>query len=160
MKITFFLFYNSIDNVSRVSECQQEGFGRNSYFPNIFTTRGRGIQYSTGTHLSGKTSIMRLMAGLDKPQSGNVFFNEKDVTGVEVQKRNVAMVYQQFINFPNFTVYDNIASPLRVKKLSHHLISQKVSKVADLLKLTPYLQRKPMELSGGQQQRTALARPW
>ena len=80
------------------------------------------------------------------------------MTGVEVQKRNVAMVYQQFINFPNFTVYDNIASPLRVKKLSNHLISQKVSKVADLLKLTPYLQRKPMELSGGQQQRTALAR--
>ena len=101
---------------------------------------------------------MRLMAGLDKPQSGNVFFNEKDVTGVEVQKRNVAMVYQQFINFPNFTVYDNIASPLRVKKLSNHLISQKVSKDADLLKLTPFLQRKPMELSGGQQQRTALAR--
>ena len=65
------------------------------------------------------------------------------MTGVEVQKRNVAMVYQQFINFPNFTVYDNIASPLRVKKLSNHLISQKVSKVADLLKLTPSFSASP-----------------
>ena len=127
-------------------------------FPTSLRLEAGVFNILLGPTLSGKTSIMRLMAGLDKPQSGNVFFNEKDVTGVEVQKRNVAMVYQQFINFPNFTVYDNIASPLRVKKFSHHLISQKVSKVADLLKLTPYLQRKPMELSGGQQQRTALAR--
>ena len=119
-------------------------------FPTSLRLEAGVFNILLGPTLSGKTSIMRLMAGLDKPQSGNVFFNEKDVTGVEVQKRNVAMVYQQFINFPNFTVYDNIASPLRVKKLSNHLISQKVSKVADLLKLTPFLQRKPMELSGGQ----------
>ena len=73
-----------------------------------------------GPTLSGKTSIMRLMAGLDKPGAGRVYFNDQDVTGIQVQKRNVAMVYQQFINFPNFSVFDNIASPLRVKNLSHH----------------------------------------
>ena len=111
-----------------------------------------------GPTLSGKTSIMRLMAGLDKPGAGRVYFNDQDVTGIQVQKRNVAMVYQQFINFPNFSVFDNIASPLRVKNLSHHEIKQKVAKVAELLKLTPFLHRRPMELSGGQQQRTALAR--
>ena len=64
-----------------------------------------------GPTLSGKTSIMRLMAGLDKPQSGNVFFNEKDVTGVEVQKRNVAMVYQQFINFPSLQFMTTLLLP-------------------------------------------------
>ena len=67
-----------------------------------------------GPTLSGKTSLMRLMAGLDEPTSGSVWFDGKDVTGVPVQKRNVAMVYQQFINYPAMTVYENIASPLRV----------------------------------------------
>ena len=62
-----------------------------------------------GPTLSGKTSLMRLMAGLDRPTSGQVFFRGKDVTGVSVQKRDVAMVYQQFINYPALTVYENIA---------------------------------------------------
>src|ERR687888_2455194 len=67
-----------------------------------------------GPTLSGKTSLMRLMAGLDQPTSGSIWFDGEDVTGVPVQKRNVAMVYQQFINYPAMTVYENIASPLRV----------------------------------------------
>ena len=75
-----------------------------------------------------------------------------------VQKRNVAMVYQQFINYPNFTVYENIASPLRVAGLPAAEIKAKVGKAAELLRLTPMLQRRPTELSGGQQQRTAIAR--
>ena len=111
-----------------------------------------------GTTLSGKTTLMRLMAGLEKPTQGEVWFNGKDVTGVAVQKRNVAFVYQQFINYPNFTVYDNIASPLRVLGKNKSEIREAVDKVAELLKLTPMLDRMPDELSGGQQQRTALAR--
>ena len=67
-----------------------------------------------GPTLSGKTSLMRLMAGLDAPTSGSVWFDGVDVTGVPVQKRKIAMVYQQFINYPAMTVYENIASPLRV----------------------------------------------
>ena len=67
-----------------------------------------------GPTLSGKTSIMRLLAGLDKPTSGRVLVDGKDVTGFDVRKRSVAMVYQQFINYPSLTVYENIASPLRV----------------------------------------------
>ncbi|MCB1757436.1 MAG: ABC transporter ATP-binding protein, partial [Gammaproteobacteria bacterium] len=73
-------------------------------------------------------------------------------------KRNVAFVYQQFINYPNFTVFDNIASPLRVLGQSRHDIDVAVNRVAELLKLSPMLKRMPDELSGGQQQRTALAR--
>lgn len=111
-----------------------------------------------GPTLSGKTSLMRLMAGLDKPTSGQVLVDGRDVTGVPVQKRQVAMVYQQFINYPNLSVYENIASPLRIAKTPQAEVDRKVAEIAKLLKLTDMLQRSPQELSGGQQQRTALAR--
>ncbi|MBW9117216.1 ABC transporter ATP-binding protein [Rhizobium cauense] len=111
-----------------------------------------------GPTLSGKTSLMRLMAGLDRPTSGSVHFDGVDVTGVPVQKRNVAMVYQQFINYPALTVYENIASPMRISGKDAATIDREVRKAADLLRLTPYLDRTPLNLSGGQQQRTALAR--
>ena len=67
---------------------------------------------------SGKTSLMRLMAGLDRPASGRLLFRGADVTGVPVRRRNVAMVYQQFINYPTWTVRRNIASPLQVRGVS------------------------------------------
>jgi len=111
-----------------------------------------------GPTLSGKTTLMRLMAGLDAPSTGRVFFDGVDVTGVPVRRRNVAMVYQQFINYPSMTVYENIASPLRVSGADRATISREVGRAAELLKLGPFLQRHPLELSGGQQQRTALAR--
>lgn len=111
-----------------------------------------------GTTLSGKTTLMRLMAGLEKPSSGEVWFDGKNITGLAVQKRNVAMVYQAFVNYPSMTVYDNIASPLKVAGFNPAAIKEEVHRFADLLKLTPMLHRLPAELSGGQQQRTALAR--
>jgi glycerol transport system ATP-binding protein len=111
-----------------------------------------------GTTLAGKTSLMQLMAGLDKPSSGEVWFRGRNVTGMAVQQRNVSMVYQQFINYPHLTVYENIASPLRVGGMGKDEIKRRVRSVAELLRLAPMLQRKPSELSGGQQQRTAIAR--
>jgi glycerol transport system ATP-binding protein len=111
-----------------------------------------------GPTLSGKTSLMRLMAGLDKPTEGSVHFDGADVTGMPVQKRNVAMVYQQFINYPLLTVYENIASPMRISGKDSATIDREVKKAAELMRLTPYLDRTPLYLSGGQQQRTALAR--
>ncbi len=111
-----------------------------------------------GPTLSGKTSLMRLMAGLDRPTSGSVLVDGKDVTGVPVQKRNVAMVYQQFINYPTLSVYENIASPLRLSGASKSEIDAEVKKAAKLMQLTEFLDRTPLSLSGGQQQRTALAR--
>ena len=117
-----------------------------------------GFNVLLGTTLAGKTSLMRLMAGLVQPSSGEVWFNDKNVTGVPVQRRNVAMVYQQFINYPNMTVFNNIASPLRLARLSRAEIKQRVHDVAELLRLGPFLNRKPSELSGGQQQRCAMAR--
>ena len=111
-----------------------------------------------GPTLSGKTSIMRLLAGLDKPTAGRVLVDGKDVTGVDVRQRSVAMVYQQFINYPSLTVYENIASPLRVQGKPRDEIEQRVAEAAKLLRLEPFLKRTPLQLSGGQQQRTAIAR--
>jgi glycerol transport system ATP-binding protein len=124
---------------------------------NLVLQRG-SLNVLLGPTLSGKTTLLRLMAGLEKPSSGKVRFDGKDVTGVPVQVRNVAMVYQQFINFPSMTVYDNIASPLKVAGEDSAKIDREVKKVAELMRLTPYLDRQPLSLSGGQQQRTALAR--
>lgn len=111
-----------------------------------------------GPTSSGKTSLMRLMAGLDAPTSGRILWDGTDVTGQRVQDRKVAMVYQQFINYPGMTVYDNIASPLRLIGKTKAEIDHAVRATADMLKLTEMLMRKPLELSGGQQQRCALAR--
>ena len=109
-----------------------------------------------GATQAGKTSLMRIMAGLDKPTSGHVRVDGSDVTGVGVRERNVAMVYQQFINYPSMTVADNIASPLRLRGEKN--IDQRVLEIAQRLHIEAFLQRLPAELSGGQQQRVALAR--
>ncbi|WGF88395.1 ABC transporter ATP-binding protein [Marinivivus vitaminiproducens] len=111
-----------------------------------------------GPTRAGKTTLMRLMAGLDRPTSGDILIDGTSVVGMPVQKRSVAMVYQQFINYPTLSVFENIASPLRVQGLDRATIERRVGAAAELLRLEPYLQRRPLELSGGQQQRTALAR--
>ncbi len=111
-----------------------------------------------GPTLAGKTTIMRLMAGLDQPSTGRLLIDGADVTGTPVRKRSVAMVYQQFINYPSFTVYENIASPLRVAGMAKAEIDNRVREAARVLRLENLLQRLPAQLSGGQQQRTAIAR--
>ncbi len=117
-----------------------------------------GFNILLGTTLAGKTTLMQLMAGLERPTSGEIWFDGRDVTRLSVQKRNVSMVHQQFINYPNLSVFENIASPLRVARLDKAEVNRRVGAVADMLKLAPMLDRRPSELSGGQQQRTALAR--
>lgn len=111
-----------------------------------------------GRTLSGKTTLMRLMAGLDKPTKGRILMDGRDLTGTPVRKRDVAMVYQQFINYPSMTVYKNIASPLRLAKVDATEIDRRVREVAEMLHIETLLDRLPAELSGGQQQRTAIAR--
>jgi len=133
--------------------------GGHTHIEHVSLTLERGsLNVLLGPTLSGKTSLMRLMAGLDKPSAGRVLVDGRDVTGVHVRQRSVAMVYQQFINYPTLTVYENIASPLRVARRPKDEIDRKVREAARMLKLEPYLERTPMQLSGGQQQRTAIAR--
>jgi len=111
-----------------------------------------------GRTLAGKTSLIRIMAGLDRPTRGKICIDGKDITGVSVRKRSVAMVYQQFINYPAFTVYKNIASPLKTCGTNKGEIDRRVLETAEMLHIEDLLDRMPSELSGGQQQRTAIAR--
>ncbi len=116
----------------------------------------RAVTVLLGATQAGKTTLMRLMAGLDQPSAGKVRVDGQDVTGLPVRERNVAMVYQQFINYPSMTVADNIASPLKLRHESG--VAARVQALATKLHIEPFLQRLPAELSGGQQQRVALAR--
>ena len=109
-----------------------------------------------GATQAGKTSLMRTMAGLDVPTSGRVRVDGADVTGMPVRQRNVAMVYQQFINYPSLTVAENIASPLKLRGDKN--VAERVRAIAERLHIDMFLDRLPAELSGGQQQRVALAR--
>ena len=98
------------------------------------------------------------MSGLEKPTSGEIWVDGRNVTGESPQKRGIALVHQFFVNYPHMTVYENIASPLRVQGMDKGEIDTRVREAADILQLGPMLSRRPQELSGGQQQRTALAR--
>lgn len=133
--------------------------GDETYLKNIsleFESGSKNI--FLGRTLAGKTSLLRILAGLDRPSKGRIFVDGKDVTGVSVRKRNISMVYQQFINYPSFNVYDNIASPLKVAGMEKKEIDRRVREAAGMLHLETMLDRLPIELSGGQQQRCAIAR--
>src|SRR5213595_3558163 len=125
-------------------------------YPLDLTLVPRAVTVLLGATQAGKTSLMRVMAGLDTPSKGRVIADGRDVTGLPVRERNVAMVYQQFINYPSMTVADNIASPLKLR--GEKGITARVNELAAKLHIEPFLKRLPAELSGGQQQRVALAR--
>ncbi len=133
--------------------------GRETHLADVSLAFERGtLNVVLGPTLSGKTSLLRVLAGLDVPTAGRLWVDGVDVTGVDVRKRSVAMVYQQFINYPNLTVFENIASPLRVRGAGRDEIEKKVRAAAATLRLDHLLDRTPLELSGGQQQRCAIAR--
>jgi glycerol transport system ATP-binding protein len=125
-------------------------------YPMGMAPRKAAVTVLLGATQAGKTSLMRIMAGLDAPTSGDVRVDGKSVLGVPVRERDVAMVYQQFINYPSLKVRDNIASPLKLRGEKN--IEQRVRTLAEKLHIEMFLDRYPAELSGGQQQRVALAR--
>jgi glycerol transport system ATP-binding protein len=128
-------------------------------YPLDLTLVPKAVTVLLGATQAGKTSLMRVMAGLDTPSKGRVLADGHDVTGKPVRERNVSMVYQQFINYPSMTVADNIASPLRLRGgVDRKGVAQRVAELAAKLHIEPFLKRLPAELSGGQQQRVALAR--
>jgi len=144
--------------VLELKEVSKKLAGETHIYPTSLKLEPGHFNVLLGTTLAGKTTLMQLMAGLEKPTLGEIWFDGKHVTGVAVQKRNVSMVYQQFINYPNMSVFDNIASPLRVGRMQSDKIKKRVSEMAELMKISALLDRRPSELSGGQQQRTAMAR--
>ena len=117
---------------------------------NLYTILGRT--------LSGKTTFLKTIAGLLTPDTGELSFEDKDFRKIPVWERNVAMVYQQFINYPHLNVYENIIFPLKQRKLSEEQIKIDVEDALKTVGLVGFENRKIQELSGGQQQRVALAR--
>lgn len=126
--------------------------------PTTLTLQPGHFNVLLGETGAGKTSLIKLMAGLDPMASGRIVIDGDDVTKLNTQKRNISLVHQFFVNYPHMSVYDNIASPLRVAGMAKSEIQGRVEEAADILQLRPMLNRKPHELSGGQQQRCALAR--
>ena len=117
---------------------------------NIYTILGRT--------LSGKTTLLKTIAGLLTPDSGSIQFEDKNFLKVPVWERNIAMVYQQFINYPHLNVFENVAFPLKQRKVDNQEINDVVLKSLKSVGLEGYESRKIQELSGGQQQRVSLAR--
>lgn len=106
----------------------------------------------------GKSTTLRLIAGLETATEGQILIGDKDVTDVPPKGRDIAMVFQNYALYPHMTVFDNIAFGLKLRKMPKAEIKKKVEEAADMLDITPYLHRKPKELSGGQRQRVALGR--
>ena len=117
---------------------------------NLYTVLGRT--------LSGKTTLLKVIAGLLTPDSGLMTLNGTEFGSIPVWRRNVAMVYQQFINYPHLTVFDNVAFPLRRRGLPPDIVTNRVDRALEQVGLSDFGNRKIQALSGGQQQRVALAR--
>src|ERR1044071_133457 len=106
----------------------------------------------------GKTTTLRMLAGLESVTSGDIFINGERVNDVPTQHRDLAMVFQSYALYPHMTIAENIGYPLRVRKLDKAERIERVNRVAAMLEIDEFLQRKPRELSGGERQRVALAR--
>lgn len=116
------------------------------------------ISVVLGRNRSGKTRLCRLIAGLEDATPGMLSVDGEDVTRLSPGRRSVALVYQAFVNYPNLTVFDNIASPLRARRVAADTIRERVREIAAKLRLDGLLERLPAQLSGGQQQRLAIGR--
>lgn len=106
----------------------------------------------------GKSSTLRMLAGLEHISAGDVMFNDTRVNDLPPKDRNLAMVFENYALYPHKTVYQNMANALIIQKVDSKTIDEKVKRAAELLELSPLLERKPLELSGGQKQRTAIGR--
>jgi len=106
----------------------------------------------------GKTSTLRMIVGLETVSSGDIFFDETNVTALDPQERNVAMAFETYALYPNFTVEENLAFPLEARGVPEDERRRRAREIAELLRITPILEEKPPSLSGGQQQRVSLGR--
>ncbi|NPV53059.1 MAG: ABC transporter ATP-binding protein [Firmicutes bacterium] len=106
----------------------------------------------------GKTTTLRMVAGLERPNGGIIRIGNRVVNDISPRDRDIAMVFQNYALYPHMNVFENIASPLRVKKVPNHEIKERVLNVASLLRIEHLLERRPSQLSGGQAQRVALGR--
>jgi sulfate transport system ATP-binding protein len=123
-----------------------------------FTVNEGELAALLGPSGSGKSTILRIISGLEKPNRGNIFLTDEDVTHHQAQKRNIGFVFQHYALFKHMTVEANIAFGMKIRKMPKEAIRNKVSELIDLVKLHGYEKHYPSQLSGGQRQRVALAR--
>jgi len=142
-----------LENVTKI-------FGRNVYAVRDLnmTIRDKEFVVLLGPSGCGKTTTLYMIAGIYRPTKGNIYFDDKLVNDLDPKDRNVGMVFQSYALYPHMKVFDNIAFPLKLKKIPKDEIRRRVREVAEMLKIEDLLDRYPRQLSGGQQQRVALAR--
>ena len=123
-----------------------------------FTVPSASFTCLIGPAGAGKTTLLSIIAGIETPTSGKIYIDGKDVTNWPPKRRNIAMVFQDFGLYPHFSVFDNIAFPLKIRKVPREEIDRKVKEVASFLQIDNLLDRMPDEISGGEKQRVAIAR--
>jgi multiple sugar transport system ATP-binding protein len=123
-----------------------------------FTVKDKELIVLLGPSGSGKSTLLRLVAGLEIPTKGDIIIGDKVVTDLTPRERDVAMVFQSYALYPHMSVFDNIAFPLKIRKMPKDEIKSRVEKIAEMLNIKHLLNRSPGQLSGGEMQRVALAR--
>ena len=134
-------------------------FGDTTAVDNLSVTMESGKMIALlGPSGCGKTTILNMLSGILPATSGKIFFDGQDVTALPPEKRNIGLVFQNYALYPHMTVLENICFPLEIKKVPKKQRIEKAKELAELVRISEYLDRKPAQLSGGQQQRVAIAR--
>lgn len=134
-------------------------FGTNAVLQGINLNLRRGEFFTLlGSSGCGKTTLLRILAGLEQPSQGQVVLNGEDITAQPANKRNINTVFQSYALFPYMNVYSNIAYGLKIKKVDKKEIKKRVAEMLDIIQLPGFEKRMPDQLSGGQKQRIATAR--
>jgi multiple sugar transport system ATP-binding protein len=123
-----------------------------------FEVKDKEFAFLLGPTGAGKTTTLRMIAGLETPDSGEVVVDGEDITSLPPESRSIAMVFQTWGLFPNMNVYQNISFPLRIRKVDKTEIDKRVKEITEMLSISHLVERKPSELSGGESQRVAVGR--
>ena len=133
-------------------------YGNNTVIPDLNLEIGDGELFTLlGPSGCGKTTLLRMIAGFNSIEGGDIFFNEKRINDMDPSKRNIGMVFQNYAIFPNLSVRDNVAFGLKNRKVDKAEIKKRTDEFLNLMQIMQYADRMPNQLSGGQQQRIALA---
>ena len=136
-----------------------------SYDGKVLVVKGLNLDIAEGEFItmlgpsgSGKTTCLMMLAGFETPTNGEIYLDGKGISSIPPHKRGIGMVFQNYALFPHMTVYENLAFPLRVRKIPKDEADKKIDKALSMVSLQGFASRMPGQLSGGQQQRVAVAR--